>query len=156
MAKEKNRKWRDKMMDIIIRVFKSYIIYFIVMFIIFFNLSYFYFLPYIDKNMGIGINEKNLYILLKKEKIEIKDENVKNLINEEISNYDYYIQKEKEAIDLAFEHKRTILKNGLVYEKETGICTKIKNFLRNCKDLEKFDLVKEYTKLQQNQMPHCN
>ena len=130
MAKEKNRKWRDKMMDIIIKVFKSYIIYFIVMFIIFFNLSYFYFLPYIDKNMGIGINEKNLYILLKKEKIEIKDENVKNLINEEISNYDYYIQKEKEAIDLAFEHKRTILKNGLVYEKETGICTKIKNFLK--------------------------
>ena len=144
------------MMDIIIKVFKSYIIYFIVMFIIFFNLSYFYFLPYIDKNMGIGINEKNLYILLKKEKIEIKDENVKNLINEEISNYDYYIQKEKEGIDLAFEHKRTILKNGLVYEKETGICTKIKNFLKNCKDLEKFDLVKEYTKLQQNQMPHCN
>ena len=144
------------MMDIIIRVFKSYIIYFIVMFTIFFNLSYFYFLPYIDKDMGIGINEKNLFILLKKEKIDIKDENVKNLINEEISNYDYYIQKEKEAIDLEFEHKRTILKNGLVYEKETGICTKIKNFLKNCKDLEKFDLVKEYTKLQQNQMPHCN
>ncbi len=144
------------MMDIIIRVFKSYIIYFIVMFTVFFNLSYFYFLPYIDKNMGIGINEKNLYILLKKEKIDIKDENVKNRINEEISNYDYYIQKEKEAIDLAFEHKRTILKNGLVYEKETGICTKIKNFLKNCKDLEKFDLVKEYTKLQQSQMPHCN
>ena len=144
------------MMDIIIRVFKSYIIYFIVMFTVFFNLSYFYFLPYIDKNMGIGINEKNLYILLKKEKIDIKDENVKNLINEEISNYDYYIQKEKEAIDLAFEHKRTILKNGLVYEKETGICTKIKNFWKNCKDLEKFDLVKEYTKLQQNQMQYCN
>lgn len=144
------------MMDIIIRVFKSYIIYFIVMFTVFFNLSYFYFLSYIDKNMGIGINEKNLYILLKKEKIDIKDENVKNLINEEILNYDYYIQKEKEAIDLAFEHKRTILKNGLVYEKETGICTKIKNFLRNCKDLEKFDLVREYTKLQQSQMPHCN
>ena len=144
------------MMDIIIRVFKSYIIYFIVMFTIFFNLSYFYFLPYIEKNIGIGINESNIYVLLNKEKIDIKDENVKNLINEEISNYDYYIQKEKEAIDLAFEHKRTILKNGLVYEKETGICTKIKNFLRNCKDLEKFDLVKEYTKLQQSQMPHCN
>ena len=144
------------MMDIIIKVFKSYMIYFIVMFTVFFNLSYFYFLPYIDKDMGIGINEKNLYILLKKEKMDIKDENVKNLINEEITNYDYYIQKENKAIDLAFEHKRTILKNGLVYEKETGICTKIKNFLRNCKDLEKFDLVKEYTKLQQSQMPHCN
>jgi hypothetical protein len=144
------------MMDIIIRVFKSYIIYFIVMFTVFFNLSYFYFLPYIDKNMGIGINEKNLYISLKKEKMDIKDENVKNLINEEISNYDYYVQKEKEAIDLEFEHKRAILKNGLVYEKETGICTKIKNFLKNCNDLEKFDLVKEYTKLQQSQMPHCN
>ena len=144
------------MMDIIIRVFKSYIIYFIIMFTIFFNLSYFYFLPYIEKNMGIGINESNIYVLLKKEKIDIKDENVKNLINEEISNYDYYVQKEKEGIDLAFEHKRTILKNGLVYEKETGICTKIKNSLKNCKDLEKFDLVKEYTKLQQSQMPHCN
>ncbi|MDK2083310.1 hypothetical protein PT502_05780 [Aliarcobacter butzleri] len=144
------------MMNIIIKVFKSYMIYFIVMFTVFFNLSYFYFLPYIDKDMGIGINEKNLYILLKKEKINIKDENVKNLIDEEISNYDYYIQKEKEAIDLEFEHKRTILKNGLVYEKETGICTKIKSFLKNCNDLEKYDLVKEYTKLQQNQLPHCN
>ncbi|MDN5095798.1 hypothetical protein [Aliarcobacter butzleri] len=72
------------MMDIIIKVFKSYMIYFIVMFTVFFNLSYFYFLPYIDKDMGIGINEKNLYILLKKEKIDIKDENVKNLIDEEI------------------------------------------------------------------------
>lgn len=144
------------MMDIIIRVFKSYIIYFIIMFIVFFNLSYFYFLPYIDKNMGIGINEKNLYILLKKEKIDIKDENIKNLINEEISNYDYYIQKEKEAIDLAFEHKRITIKNGLVYEKDIGICKKISMFLKNCDDLEKYDLVKEYTKLQQNQMPHCN
>ena len=143
-------------MNIIIKVFKSYMIYFIVMFTVFFNLSYFYFLPYIDKDMGIGINEKNLYILLKKEKINIKDENVKNLIDEEISNYDYYIQKEKEAIDLEFEHKRTILKNGLVYEKETGIYTKIKSFLKNCNDLEKYDLVKEYTKLQQNQLPHCN
>lgn len=144
------------MMDIIIRVFKSYIIYFIVMFTIFFNLSYFYFLPYIEKNMGIGINESNIYVLLKKEKIEIKDENVKNLINEEISNYDYYIQKEKEAIDLEFEHKRTILKNGLVYEKDIGICKKIKYFNEKCNTLGKFDLVREYTKLQQSQMPHCN
>ncbi len=144
------------MMDIIIRIFKSYIIYFIVMFTMFFNLSYFYFLPYIDKDMGIGINEKNLYILLKKEKIDIKDENVKNLINEEISNYDYYIRKEKEAIDLAFEHKIITIKNGLVYEKDVGICKKISMFLKNCNDLEKYDLVKEYTKLQQNQMPHCN
>ena len=144
------------MMDIIISVFKSYIIYFIVMFTIFFNLSYFYFLPYIDKNMGIGINESNVYILLKKEKISIKDENVKNLINEEILNYDNYIQKEKEAIDLAFEHKRITIKNGLVYEKDIGICKKISMFLKNCNDLEKYDLVKEYTKLQQSQMPHCN
>ena len=144
------------MMDLIMKIFKSYIIYFIFMFVVFFNLSYFYFLPYIEKNMGIGINESNIYVLLKKEKIDIKDENVKNLINEEISNYDYYIQKEKEAIDLAFEHKRTILKNGLVYEKETGICKKIKSFIKNCNDLDKYDLAKEYTKLQQSQMPHCN
>ena len=144
------------MMDIIIRVFKSYIIYFIVMFTIFFNLSYFYFLPYIEKNIGIGINESNIYVLLKKEKIDIKDENVKNLINEEISNYDYYIQKEKEVIDLEFEHKRTILKNGLVYEKDISICKKIKYFNEKCNTLGKFDLVREYTKLQQSQMPQCN
>ena len=144
------------MMDIIIRIFKSYIIYFIVMFTIFFNLSYFYFLPYIEKNMGIGINESNIYVLLNKEKIDIKDENVKNLINEEILNYDYYIQKEKEAIDLAFEHKRITIKNGLVYEKDIGICKKIKYFNEKCNTLGKFDLVREYTKLQQSQMPHCN
>jgi hypothetical protein len=144
------------MMDIIIKVFKSYMIYFIFMFVVFFNLSYFYFLPYIEKNMGIGINESNIYVLLKKEKTDIKDENVKNLINEEISNYDYYIKKEKEAIDLEFAHKKIILKNGLVYEKEKNICKKIKYFIEKCNTLEKYDLVKEYTKLQQNQMPHCN
>ena len=144
------------MMDIIISVFKSYLIYFIVMFVVFFNLSYFYFLPYIDKNMGVGLYDESFYVLIKKEKINIKDENAKIFINEEILNYEYYVQKEKEAIDLAFEHKRITIKNGLVYEKDTGICTKIKSFLKNCNDLEKYDLVKEYTKLKQSQMPHCN
>lgn len=144
------------MMDVIIRVFKSYMIYFIFMFAVFFNLSYFYFLPYVEKNVGIGINESNIYVLLKKEKIDIKDENVKNLINQEISNYDYYIQKEKEAIDLEFEHKRTILKNGLVYENDIDICKKIEYFIKNCNILEKYDLAKQYTKLQQSQMSHCN
>jgi hypothetical protein len=144
------------MMDIIIKVFKRYMIYFILVFVIFFNLSYFYFLPYIEKNLGVGINESNLYVLLKKEKIDIKDENIKNLINEEISNYEYYIQKEKEAIDLEFEHKRIILKNGLVYEKDIDICKKIKRFINKCNTLDKHELAKEYTKLQQNQMSYCN
>lgn len=144
------------MMDIIIRVFKSYIIYFIVMFTIFFNLSYFYFLPYIEKNIGMGISKDNFYVLLKKENMNIKDENAKNSINEVILNYEYYIQKEKEKIDLAFEHKRTILKNGLVYENDIDICKKIKYFIKNCNVLEKYDLAKQYTKLQQIQMPECN
>ncbi len=144
------------MMDIIIKVFKSYIIYFIVMFTIFFNLSYFYFLPYMEKNIGMGISKDNFYVLLKKENMNIKDENAKNSINEVILNYEYYIQKEKEKIDLAFEHKRTILKNGLVYENDINICKKIKYFIKNCNVLEKYDLAKQYTKLQQNQMTECN
>ena len=97
------------MMELVLRIFKYYVIYFLFMFTLFFCIAYFYFSPYFADKKPIALNDSNTYILLKKEKIKIKDENVVNYIDEKLSYYNKYVEKQKVEVDETLEKKRVLV-----------------------------------------------
>ncbi|WP_152057077.1 hypothetical protein [Aliarcobacter butzleri] len=144
------------MMELIKSVFKYYFIYFIFMFTSFFCLAYFYFSPYLSNDKPIALNDSNTYILLKKENIKIKDENVVNYIDEKLSYYNKYVEKQKVEVDETLEKKRVLLKSGIAFDIHKDSDCSIIYFIKNANILGKTEWVKEYTKLQKKEMPECN
>ncbi|MCT7625048.1 hypothetical protein N5U56_00665 [Aliarcobacter butzleri] len=144
------------MMELIKSVFKYYFIYFIFMFSSFFCLAYFYFSPYLANDKPIALNDSNTYILLKKENIKIKDENVVNYIDEKLSYYNKYVEKQKVEVDETLEKKRVLLKSGIAFDIHKDSDCSIIYFIKNANILGKTEWVKEYTKLQKKEMPECN
>ncbi|WP_323593048.1 hypothetical protein [Aliarcobacter butzleri] len=143
-------------MELIKSVFKYYFIYFIFMFSSFFCLAYFYFSPYLANDKPIALNDSNTYILLKKENIKIKDENVVNYIDEKLSYYNKYVEKQKVEVDETLEKKRVLLKSGIAFDIHKDSDCSIIYFIKNANILGKTEWVKEYTKLQKKEMPECN
>ncbi len=144
------------MMDLIKSVFKYYFIYFIFMFTSFFCLAYFYFSPYLANDKPILISENNTYILLKKENITIKDENVLNYIDEKLSYYNKYVENQKVEVDETLEKKRVLLKSGIAFDIHKDSDCSIIYFIKNANILGKIEWVQEYTRLQKKEMPECN
>lgn len=142
-------------MEMIKKVFKYYIVYFIFMFTIFFCLAYFYFMPFIVNDKAIMLGENNTYTLLKKENIHINDETAKNYIEQRLSYYYKYLDKEKIKIDDTLEKKRILVKNGLASEYSQNSECSINYFIEKADILGEDDLVKEYTKLRKKEMPEC-
>lgn len=143
-------------MDIIKSVFKYYLIYFIFMFTIFFCFAYFYVATYIANDKSLALNEDNTYILLKKENINIKDENVVSYIDERLSYYNKYLEKQKAEVDESLEKKRVLLKSGITFDIHRDSDCTISYFIKKANILGKTEWVKEYSKLQKKEMPECN
>lgn len=144
------------MMELIKSVFKYYFIYFIFMFTSFFCLAYFYFSPYLANDKPISLNDSNTYILLKKENITIKDENVVSYIDEKLSYYNKYLENQKVEIDEILEKKRVLLKSGIAFDIHRDSNCAIIYFIKNANILGKTEWVKEYSRLQKKEMPECN
>ena len=144
------------MMELVLRIFKYYVIYFLFMFTLFFCIAYFYFSPYFADKKPIALNDSNTYILLKKEKIKIKDENVVNYIDEKLSYYNKYVEKQKVEVDETLEKKRVLVKSGISFDIHKDSDCSIIYFIKNANILDKTEWVKEYTKLQKKEMPECN
>lgn len=141
------------MIEQIKNIFKGYLIYFIIMLSLSFIASYFIFTPWLDK--FVGINQKDFYIVLKKEKMDIKDEYVKNILNEKISSYETRTDELKSKIDEELEYKKTVLKNGLSYDNEAQLCSYVREFVKNSFLLEKYQLSEKYSKVQKD-LKNCN
>ncbi len=144
------------MMELVLRIFKYYVIYFLFMFTLFFCIAYFYFSPYFANNKPIALNDSNTYILLKNENINIQDKDVVNYIDEKLSYYNAYLEKEKVLVDYTLEKKRVLLKNGIAFDINQDSDCSIIYFIKNANILGKTQLAKEYSKLQQKEMPECN
>ena len=144
------------MMELVLRIFKYYVIYFLFMFTLFFCIAYFYFSPYFANNKPIALNDSNTYILLKNENINIQDKDVVNYIDEKLSYYNAYLEKEKVLVDQTLEKKRVLLKNGIAFDINQDSDCSIIYFIKNANILGKTQLAKEYSKLQQKEMPECN
>ena len=144
------------MMELVLRIFKYYVIYFLFMFTLFFCIAYFYFSPYFADKKPIALSDSNTYILLKNEKINIQDKDVVNYIDEKLSYYNAYLEKEKVLVDQTLEKKRVLLKNGIAFDINQDSDCSIIYFIKNANILGKTQLAKEYSKLQQKEMPECN
>ena len=144
------------MMEVIKSVFKYYFIYFIFMFTLSFCFAYFYFSPYLKNDRPIALNDSNTYILLKKENINIKDKEVVDYIDERLSYYNKYLDKQKVLVDETLEKKRVLFKSGIAFDIHKDSDCAITYFIKNAEILGKKELVKEYSILQQKQMPECN
>lgn len=144
------------MMELIKSVFKYYFIYFIFMFTSFFCLAYFYFSPYFANEKPIALSDSNTYILLKKENIKIKDENVVSYIDEKLSYYNKYLENQKVEIDEILEKKRVLLKSDIAFDIYRDKNCAIIYFIKNANILGKTEWVKEYSRLQKIEMPECN
>ncbi len=144
------------MMELVLRIFKYYVIYFLFMFTLFFCIAYFYFSPYFADKKPIALNYSNTYILLKNENINIQDKDVVNYIDEKLSYYNAYLEKEKVLVDQTLEKKRVLLKNGIAFDINQDSDCSIIYFIKNANILGKTQLAKEYSKLQQKEMPECN
>lgn len=144
------------MMELVLRIFKYYVIYFLFMFTLFFCIAYFYFSPYFANNKPIALNDSNTYILLKNENINIQDKDVVNYIDEKLSYYNAYLEKQKVLVDQTLEKKRVLLKNGIAFDISQDSDCSIIYFIKNANILGKTQLAKEYSKLQQKEMPECN
>lgn len=144
------------MMELIKSVFKYYFIYFIFMFSSFFCLAYFYFSPYFANEKPIALSENNTYILLKRENITIKDENVVSYIDEKLPYYNKYLEKQKVEIDEILEKKRVLLKSDIAFDIYRDKNCAIIYFIKNANILGETEWVKEYTRLQKKEMPECN
>ena len=141
------------MKEKIIPFFKGYFIYFVFMFIISFSATYFIFVPLINEIMGI--NENDFYIRLKKEKMDIKNQDIKNVLKEKISSYELRLDELKVKIDKELEYKKTVLKNGLKYTNESELCLHFKEFIKNSFILEKYQLSEKYSKMMQQELIQC-
>ncbi|MCT7566715.1 hypothetical protein N5T96_10230 [Aliarcobacter butzleri] len=119
-------------------------------------MAYFYFSPYLSNDKPIALNDSNTYILLKKENIKIKDENVVNYIDEKLSYYNKYVEKQKVEVDETLEKKRVLLKSGIAFDIHKDSDCAIIYFIKNANILGKTEWVKEYSKLQKKEMPECN
>ncbi len=143
------------MIETIINILKYYIVYFIFSSTLSFLIAYLIVAPYLANDKAIRITNENTYILLNSENLKIKDENVKNYINERLSYYYKYLENEKIRIDSLLEHKRTLLKNGIPFNKEKDIDCSINFFIEEAATLVKIDLVKEYINIRNKEMPEC-
>lgn len=144
------------MTETIKSVFKYYFLYFIFMFILSFCFTYFYFSPYLQNDRPIALNDSNTYILLKNENLNIKDKEVVDYIDERLSYYNKYLDKQKVLVDETLEKKRVLLKSGIAFDIHKDSDCAITYFIKNAEILGKKELVKEYSILQQKQMPECN
>ena len=144
------------MMELVLRIFKYYVIYFLFMFTLFFCIAYFYFSPYFADKKPIALNDSNTYILLKKENIKIKDENVVNYIDEKLSYYNKYVEKQKVEVDETLEKKRVLVKSGISFDIHKDSDCSIIYFIKYANILGKTEFVKEYSRLQKKEMPECN
>ena len=144
------------MMELVLRIFKYYVIYFLFMFTLFFCIAYFYFSPYFADKKPIALSDSNTYILLKNEKINIQDKDVVNYIDEKLSYYNAYLEKEKVLVDETLEKKRVLLKSGIAFDIHKDSDCSIIYFIKYANILDKTEWVKEYTKLQKKEMPECN
>lgn len=144
------------MTETIKSVFKYYFLYFIFMFILSFCFTYFYFSPYLQNDRPIALNDSNTYILLKNENLNIKDKEVVDYIDERLSYYNKYLDKQKILVDETLEKKRVLLKSGITFDIHKDSDCSITYFIKNAEILGKKELVKEYSILQQKQMPECN
>ena len=144
------------MMELVLRIFKYYVIYFLFMFTLFFCIAYFYFSPYFADKKPIALNDSNTYILLKKENIKIKDENVVNYIDEKLSYYNKYVEKQKVEVDETLEKKRVLVKSGISFDIHKDSDCSIIYFIKYANILDKTEFVKEYSRLQKKEMPECN
>mgnify|MGYP000939394775 CR=1 FL=1 len=93
------------MTETIKSVFKYYFLYFIFMFILSFCFTYFYFSPYLQNDRPIALNDSNTYILLKNENLNILDKEVVDYIDERLSYYNKYLDKQKVLVDETLEKK---------------------------------------------------
>ena len=144
------------MMELVLRIFKYYVIYFLFMFTLFFCIAYFYFSPYFADKKPIALNDSNTYILLKKENIKIKDENVVNYIDEKLSYYNKYVEKQKVKVDETLEKKRVLVKSGISFDIHKDSDCSIIYFIKYANILDKTEWVKEYKKKKKKEMPECN
>ncbi len=144
------------MIELILKFSKYYVVYFLFMFTLFFCIAYFYFSPYFANKKPIALNDSNTYILLKKENINIQDKEVVNYIDEKLSYYNIYLEKEKVLVDETIEKKKVLLKSGITFDVHKDSDCSIIYFIKNAKILGKIELAKEYSKLQKKEMPECN
>ena len=144
------------MMELVLRIFKYYVIYFLFMFTLFFCIAYFYFSPYFANKKPIALNDSNTYILLKNEKINIQDKEVVNYIDEKLSYYNAYLEKEKVLVDETLEKKKVLLKSGIAFDIYKDKNCSIIHFIKHANILGKTEFVKEYSRLQKKEMPECN
>ncbi len=144
------------MMELVLRIFKYYVIYFLFMFTLFFCIAYFYFSPYFADKKPIALSDSNTYILLKNEKINIQDKDVVNYIDEKLSYYNAYLEKEKVLVDETLEKKRVLLKSGIAFDIHKDSDCSIIYFIKYANILGKTEFVKEYSRLQKKEMPECN
>lgn len=141
-------------MDKIKVVFKSYFYYFIFMFSVTFCTTYFYLYPWIFSI--VELDENNLYILFKKENINIKDSNVQDYIKQKITIYENNLEEQKVRIDKEREYKKRLVSQNLTYENNKDICSTLKIFIQNSAILQKYELSKEYSLIQKKEFPYCN
>ena len=142
------------MIDKIKVVFKSYFYYFIFMFSVTFCTTYFYLYPWIFSI--VELDENNLYILFKKENINIKDSNVQDYIKQKITIYENNLEEQKVRIDKEREYKKRLVSQNLTYENNKDICTTLKIFIQNSAILQKYELSKEYSLIQKKEFSSCS
>ena len=134
------------MIELILKFSKYYVVYFLFMFTLFFCIAYFYFSPYFANKKPIALNDSNTYIVLKKENINIQDKEVINYIDEKLSYYNIYLEKEKVLVDETIEKKKVLLKSGITFDVHKDSDCSIIYFIKNAKILGKIELAKENSK----------
>ena len=124
------------------------------MFSVTFCTTYFYLYPWIFSI--VELDENNLYILFKKENINIKDSNVQDYIKQKITIYENNLEEQKVRIDKEREYKKRLVSQNLTYENNKDICTTLKIFIQNSAILQKYELSKEYSLIQKKEFSSCS